>query len=82
MTLIIQVPSIVLVALLIVWSPLSTISTANRDWSVVGSANNEVIISGHAMEQGLQMNNEFTAADATETVITSVFILARGWQPI
>lgn len=48
--------------------------TANRDWSVVGSANNEVIINGHALERGLQMNNEFRATDAIrETVITSVF---------
>lgn len=70
MTLIILVPGIVLVALRIVWSPLSTVSTANRDWSGAGSANNEVIISGHVMERGLQMNNEFTAADARETVIT------------
>lgn len=64
MTLIMQVPGIVLVKLHIVWSPLSNGLMADRDWSVTGSANNEVIIRAQVAEQGLrskQMNNEFTS---------------------
>lgn len=70
MTLIMQVPGIVLVKLYIVWSPLSNGLMAGRDWSVTGSANNEVIIQAQVAEQGLrskQMNNEFTSEASLPT---------------
>lgn len=62
MTLIMQVPCIVLVKLHIVRSPLSNGLMADRDWSVAGSANNEVIMLAHVAERAnKQMNNEFTS---------------------